>query len=206
MIAFWQEYLERELLVQYSNAKVVLLRPSMSFMVVQTGDSASLIEALPSFKNISHVFLPINDCSNPSIAEGGSHWSLLLISVIDGRAFHYDSLSSANVTEAERATQRMSMILGQKLDFVDLEDSPQQANSSDCGVFVCLTMKHLLLNRLLKTNQDKNASMSMGDRTINAASGRKEILRVIGIYRREGELRRSSSPHGSKSLSPPRVD
>ena len=191
VISFWQEYIEREILRQYTDAKIILLRPSMSFMVMQTNDATTLVEFLPSFKGISHVFLPINDCSNPSIAEGGSHWSLLLISIVDGRAFHYDSLNSANICEAERATAKMAIILGMDLEFKDLDDSPQQANGSDCGVFVCLIMKHLLLTRLLITDQAHKASMSMGGRQVNAATGRKEILRVIEDFRRQGEMKRS---------------
>ena len=193
VIAFWQEFLERELLSQHSNAKIILLRPSMAFLLMQTQDSQIEVaaSALPSFDGVTHIFLPINDCSNASVAEGGSHWSLLLVSAVDGVAFHYDSMNSANGLEAEHATRKMARILKKELRFLDLEDSPQQANSSDCGVFVCLTMKHLLLNRLLTTSKHQQAPMSMGGRTVNAASGRKEILRVIENFRREGERRRS---------------
>lgn len=207
LIAFWEEYLalrctsfretdscrylEREQLTQYPSSHIVLLRPSMAFMLMQTPDPLTLIEALPSFKHTTHIFLPINDAHNPSLAESGSHWSLLLVSVIDGVAFHYDSLTPANYNEANLATQKISQLLNRPLRFVNLDDAPQQENSSDCGVFVCILMRHLLIKRLLSANAREKVSMSMGGKLVDATGGRKEIGRIIETFRKEGERRRS---------------
>lgn len=163
----------------------------MSFMLMQTPDPLTLKEALPNFTKTTHIFLPINDCRNPSLAEGGSHWSLLLVSVVDSIAFHYDSLNSANRNEAAHATSKISHLLGRPLQFLDLQDSPQQQNGSDCGVFVCIQMRYLLLKRLLQAHAREKVSMSMGGSDVNASSGRKEMLRIIEGFRKEGERRRS---------------
>ena len=183
-------YLEREWLSHFKNANIVLLRPSMSFMLMQTPDPRSLKEALPDFSRTTHIFLPINDCRNPSVAEGGSHWSLLLVSVLDGIAFHYDSLNPANLTEAQQVTLKLAQLLGQHLQCINLGDSPQQLNSSDCGVFVCLQMRHLLLKKLLRAHAREKVSMSMGDKMVDAARGRKEMLGIIETKRKEGENRK----------------
>lgn len=100
-------------------------------------------------------------------------------------------MNPSNREDARKATERISKLLGKDLQFVDLTDSPQQENSSDCGVFVCVQMRHLLLRRLLKAGNGEKVSMSMGGRDINAGSGRKEILRIIESFRKEGEKRRS---------------
>ena len=184
-------YLEREFLNQYRSANIVLLRPSMSFMLMQTPDPLTLKEALPDFRRTSHIFLPINDCRNPSVAEGGSHWSLLLVSITDGIAFHYDSLNPANYNEAAHASKKLSQLLGKDLQFIDLADSPQQRNSSDCGVFVCVQMRHLLLKKLLMANSRQKISMTMSGKIVDAGQGRKEMMRIIEERRREGERRRS---------------
>ena len=184
-------FLEREYLKQYKNANIVLLRPSMSFMLMQTRDPLTLKEALPDFTRTTHIFLPINDCRNPSVAEGGSHWSLLLVSVVDGVAFHYDSLQPSNRQEANHATYQLSQLLGRRLQYIDLLDAPQQHNSSDCGVFVCMLMRHLLLKKLLMAHAKEKISMSLGDKAVDAATGRKDILRIIEGFRKEGERRRS---------------
>ncbi|PFH63440.1 hypothetical protein XA68_10031 [Ophiocordyceps unilateralis] len=203
-IAFWEEYLERETLARYPQAHIVLLRPSMTFLLMMEPDQRLVRAALPDFSKVTHVFLPINDNRNVSVAEGGTHWSLLLVSVIDGLAFHYDSLGSANYCEAKQATGKLAEILGQPFRFIHLEDSPQQKNGSDCGVFVCLLMRHLLIKRLLSANAREKVSMSMGGKVVDSHGGRKEMLRIVESLRKEGERRRSSSPHSNKT--PPRIE
>jgi sentrin-specific protease 8 len=163
----------------------------MAFMLMQTANPLSLKSALPDFTRTTHIFLPINDARNVSVAEGGSHWSLLLVSVIDGVAFHYDSLSPSNYNEAKGATMKLGELLGKNLRFVNLEDSPQQENGSDCGVYVCIQMRHLLLKRLLSVNAREKVSMSMGGKLVDAPGGRKEMLAKIEGFRKEGERRRS---------------
>ncbi|KAL8681889.1 MAG: hypothetical protein Q9186_002046 [Xanthomendoza sp. 1 TL-2023] len=163
----------------------------MSFMLIQTPDPLTLRDALPNFAKTTHIFLPINDCRNPSVAEGGSHWSLLLVSIADGVAFHYDSLNPANRDEAITTTKKLGTLLGRRFQFLDLPDSPQQENSSDCGVFVCVQMKHLLLKKLMRADKEQKISMSMGGKHIDAAHGRKAMLEVINGFRKEGESRRS---------------
>jgi sentrin-specific protease 8 len=184
-------YLEREQLSQYPTSHIILLRPSMAFMLMQTPNPLTLKEALPDFSSTTHIFLPINDAHNVSVAEGGSHWSLLLVSIIDGVAFHYDSLSPSNWNEANLATQKLSVLLGKTLRFMNLDDSPQQENGSDCGVYVCIQMRHLLLKRLLSANSKEKISMSMGGKMVDANGGRKEMLKIIEMFRKEGERRRS---------------
>jgi sentrin-specific protease 8 len=190
-IAFWEEYLEREKLSQYPKANIVLLRPSMSFLLMKTQDPLSLKSALPDFAKTTHIFLPINDCRTVDIAEGGSHWSLLLVSIIDGVAFHYDSLSPSNIDEGRLASIKFQQLLGRPLQFVNLNDSPQQENGSDCGVFVCLLMQHLLIQKLLRAHAQDKISMSMRGKDVDAYGGRKEMLRIIEARRKEGERRRS---------------
>ncbi|QIW99885.1 hypothetical protein AMS68_005403 [Peltaster fructicola] len=206
-IAFWQEYLEHEKLNAFPKANIVLLRPSMSFMLMNVDEPLQLKEALPDFKKTTHVFLPVNDNTNVELAEGGSHWSLLLVSIIDGVAFHYDSLSPSNYRCAQKVADHIGRLLGKPLKFVNLDDSPRQENSSDCGVYVCLLMQHLLMSRLLKAHAGHKVSMSMGGKSVDAYGGRKEMVRIIDERRREGERRRSRShsPYPRKSRSPPRI-
>lgn len=127
---------------------------------------------------------------NPTIAEGSSHWSLLLVSKVDGVAFHYDSMIGTNEEHAFKVMRRLADVLGVPLKFIQLNDTPQQDNGSDCGVYVCLFMKHLLLKRLLMVRTNEKVSMSMGGKRIDAREGRKEMLRIIDDRRREG-IRRS---------------
>jgi sentrin-specific protease 8 len=160
-------------------------------MLMKTEDPLSLRSVLPDFKDTTHIFLPVNDARNVEVAEGGSHWSLLLVSIIDGVAFHYDSLTPSNMREARISTNRISQLLGKPLRFINLDDSPQQENGMDCGVYVCLLMQHLLLSRLLRAHAQDKISMSMGGKEVDAHGGRKEMLKIIESRRKEGERRRS---------------
>ncbi|KAJ4154128.1 hypothetical protein LMH87_010591 [Akanthomyces muscarius] len=206
VITFWQEYLERETLPRYPQARICLLRPSMAFLLMRTTDLRHVNNTLPDLAKVTHIFLPINDNHNVGDAEGGSHWSLLLVSVLDGVAFHYDSLGGANYSEGNLTTRKLGQVLGRQLRFVNLEDSPQQENGSDCGVFVCLLMRHLLVKRLLSANAREKVSMSMAGKMVDSHGGRKEMLRIIDNLRKEAERRRSRSSSPFTDKTPPRIE
>ena len=76
---------------------------------------------------------------------------------------------------------------------VDLDDTPQQNNGSDCGVYVCLNMRHLLEKKLLRSRTGEKVNMSLGGKLVDAREGRKEILRVIEDYKKEIKHIRSRS-------------
>jgi len=88
------------------------------------------------------------------------------------------------------AARKFGQLLGKGLRFVDLTDSPQQENSSDCGVFVCIQMRYLLLKKLLTAHAKEKVSMSMSGKHVDAGLGRKEMLKIIEVFRKEGEKRR----------------
>ncbi|KAF2141737.1 uncharacterized protein K452DRAFT_358836 [Aplosporella prunicola CBS 121167] len=189
VIAFWEEYLEHEKLIDFPKAHINLIRPSMSYLLMQTPDPMTVKEALPNLAKTTHIFLPVNDCRNVSEAEGGSHWSLLLVSTVDGVAFHYDSMSDSNDREARIVTQKLATLLNKSFKFVCMEDSPQQDNGSDCGVYVCLLMRYLLLSRLLKADSREKISMGLQGKVVEASQGRKEMVKIIDGFRREGQRR-----------------
>lgn len=205
-VANLTRWLEREVLPKYPQARIVLLRPVISHLLMQTTDLKADASALPDFSKVTHVFLPISDSRDRWNADSGSHWSLLLVSVIDRVAFHYDSLGGSNFSAAKRGVERLSFVLGVSLRFHQLEDTPQQENSKDCGVFVCILMRHLLIKRLLNANSTEKVSMSMAGKMIDSRGGRKEMLRIVESLRKEGERRRSASPFAGSPNDPPRID
>ncbi|KAI0176161.1 cysteine proteinase [Hypoxylon sp. FL1284] len=203
-ISFWEEFMEQEVLTKYPQAKIVLLRPTMTILMMSVKDNAMVRDALPDLRDVTHIFLPINDANNLNQAESGSHWSLLLVSILDGVAFHYDSLNGANNKEAWEATSRLASVLGKELRFHYLRDTPQQENSSDCGVFVCITMRHLLVKRLLSVNAGQKISMSMAGKAIDSYGARKEMLKIVNNLRKEAERRRLTP--STPSDSAPRIE
>lgn len=197
-------WLEREILPKYPQARICLLRPSMTYLLMSHPDPKQLRADLPDMSKVTHVFLPISDAVSRTQPDG-SHWSLLLVSKIDGVAFHYDSLGGANNMDSMRATEQLSKLIGMPLRYQAIPDCPQQQNGNDCGVFVCILMRHLLVKRLLNANAREKVSMSMSNKMIDASGARKEMTNIIQSLRKEGERRRSASPYG-KSDAAPRID
>lgn len=159
----------------------------MSFLLMNTPDPNTLRQALPSFHGVSHIFLPVNDNRNVEVAAGGSHWSLLLVSVVDRAAFHYDSLCDANEYEARLVAKKLAPLLASTdpLHFENMSDSPQQGNGSDCGVFVCMEMEYLLFKKLLRTGTTEHAHMTLARKEFNAFHGRRTILKVVEALRKQ---------------------
>ncbi|TLS26192.1 hypothetical protein PpBr36_05060 [Pyricularia pennisetigena] len=209
-IAFWEEYIEHEILPKYPQARVALMRPVLVALMVQAQRLKDIADALPDFRHETHIFLPISDSINAGRrADTGSHWSLLLVSKLDGVAFHYDSLNDHNDAHARAAVDRLSRHLRQPLRFYRIIDMPQQANSSDCGVFVCILMRHLLVKKLLNANAKEKVAMGLSGKQIDAHGGRKEMIKIIEQLRKEGERRRSTGalPMSFRSgNSPPYID
>jgi sentrin-specific protease 8 len=127
--------------------------------------------ATPSYRSnlITHIFLPLNDDTlNDHSRRGpgtiGGHWSLLVVSLIDNVAFHYDSMRGHNATQADILTRKISEALPvpRQLRFVQMSvsDAPQQSDGSNCGTFVCVIMKHLLTKRLLRADANQKVTMS----------------------------------------------
>lgn len=168
-------------------------------------DPASLRDALPPLQDYTHIFMPINDNKDVTHAEGGSHWTLLLASLIDGKVFHYDSLRPSNYEAARVGAYKLSQVTGIRLELTDFEDAPQQENGSDCGMFVCLNMKELLLKKLLRTERGGRVDMSLRGEKINAHAGRKEMTNIIDDLRRQAIDSRSRSRSRVPSQSPPRI-
>ncbi|KAJ6259885.1 hypothetical protein Dda_5529 [Drechslerella dactyloides] len=206
-IAFWEEYLEHEVLARSDPPPIgiMLLRPSMVFMLRFDPDLSTIRSALPPIAHATHIFLPINDNLNPNVAEGGSHWSLLVVSVADRAAFHYDSLGGANRIHARAVAEKVSAWIGVSLVFRELdEDTPMQTNMTDCGVHVCMNMRHLLVRRLLSTPEGREVNMSLRGKNSVARSGREEMLKIVRGLRRTAE--RSQSPAERGGRSPPRIE
>lgn len=195
VVAFWEEYLEREILIKVpkSKEKIVLLRPSMSSLLMTKQDPLTLKNVFPDFEQKTHAFLPIYKCRPVDVAEDRSHWSLLLVSIVDSVAFHYDSLSPSiysNTEEARLMSSKCGQLLDRKLKFIDLPDSPRQENENDSGVIMCFLMQHLLVFRLLRAHVSDKVSMSTKGMSVDTEGARKEMLRIVEAKRKDGTTRR----------------
>eukprot|EP01064_Diplonema_japonicum_P005839 TRINITY_DN13855_c0_g1_i1.p1 TRINITY_DN13855_c0_g1~~TRINITY_DN13855_c0_g1_i1.p1 ORF type:complete len:385 (+),score=90.43 TRINITY_DN13855_c0_g1_i1:58-1155(+) len=129
-----------EVLQEKTNAagkkKIKFIQPPMS-LLVQHGNDPSVVGDLTG---TDILIAAVNNSSSPECAVSGSHWSLL---VWDGSSWStYDSFNGANDAAAEVLARALHPLVS-KDAFSSISanpnPSPQQRNTSDCGV-------HLLMN------------------------------------------------------------
>jgi sentrin-specific protease 8 len=178
-ISFLYEYLEQTLLKEYKqNGSIVLLRPSMAYLLLHTeGDPALLEEVLPPLKSARFIFLPINDNPDVEAIEGGWHWSLLVVSMLDRKALYYDTLQGANHQVSFDTAKKLAAMFRYGLNFVPVT-TPQQVNYSDCGVLVC-QITAILVRRLIHAKEGDSISLGLKGLALSPYEGRTFMLTTI---------------------------
>lgn len=127
------------------------------------------------------ALFPVNDSESRSHA-GGSHWSLLFLDVKKQTFHHYDSHSQANHRTSQLlATQMADYLKLENSKFVE-EDTPQQTNSYDCGVYV------IIITELLckEYSSSRNASC-ISDITPSDIMAKRTELKEL-VYKLKTEM------------------
>ncbi|KAI8992340.1 hypothetical protein BDB01DRAFT_778072 [Pilobolus umbonatus] len=155
MIEFHMEFLERTFLPK--DAKYLFLRPGIVHLITfAPGDVSQLESALPPYiDQYDVIFIPVND-GRPDIAYSGSHWSLMVYVRAINAFYYYDTLRYNNLRNAELTRNRIYPLLKvSRAPQVIPSTSPQQDNTSDCGVYV-ISMMDYILHQLLKARVGKH--------------------------------------------------
>ena len=141
----------------------------------------------PDFLTCTHIFAPVNDNDELSVGGGGGkHWSLLMISVQDKLALHYDPLKDYNTGPARETMRNLGTVLGTRLIFHIMDDTPTiPHNTYDCGPLVCMWMK-VLIDRLLSTKIEDTVDFHLDDEDchLKIKQERKRILDFIKDLRK----------------------
>lgn len=120
---------------------------------IGTGKPAATKKALKGKASILAQDIVLVPC-NP---DGSKHWFLLLVLPVEKKIIVLDSLAGAFIKPTvERAIRKMWGLLKQLDATLDVgqwsfscnspKDVPQQENAFDCGVFLCLYARSLLLH------------------------------------------------------------
>lgn len=162
-------------LIRASRASIFDNRLTPSFLqtldakgdIVSGGDLTDLC----NLTRQTHIFIPL------STAEPRLHYSLLIVSMLDARAFHYDPLWPKNHELALRVTKQFSDAV--KVLHFHEADTPELQNEygNDSGPYVCIVMRHLLRRLLVPKGQP--VSMDMGSKMVDEEGARLEIMRTI---------------------------
>ncbi|KAH3676081.1 hypothetical protein WICMUC_002378 [Wickerhamomyces mucosus] len=192
-ISFIFEYLERYQLQRFHDDKlisptsIILLRPSMVYLLANTPDPAKNLKGvLPPLESANLIFLPINDNDDVEAVGSGSHWSLVIISLLDRKAMIYDTLDKSNNREAADVIKKIIEYLNndrfneQFFQLEEVEKTPQQLNGSDCGILIS-QITGFLLSRALDLKHLENFYLNFDLNNVNISSidGRIFVMGTI---------------------------
>lgn len=157
ILSFGYEYLTRSLLKDHS--RLLLVDPPVT-QLLKLSDSASASFLLDSLgcKTVDWIFFLVND-SDSRQSAGGSHWTLLVISLMFGRSYHLDPLySKFNFDAASRIAHHVAAYCKKpKLSDVVQLDVVKQQNACDCGLY-CLVFTEQLCSYILDDRSEWQVS------------------------------------------------
>ncbi|XAR60484.1 Ulp1 peptidase [Bertholletia excelsa] len=132
----------------YPSEDILLVPPSIAFWIANCPDTESLKDFLEplnlSYKNLA--IFPVNNNTDVTDAEGGSHWSLLAFERRTNTFVHHDSFGGLNSGHAKRLYRALLGHMGifntaSTCKYVECPSTPQQVNGYDCGLYVAAIAK-----------------------------------------------------------------
>ncbi|XP_031252138.1 NEDD8-specific protease 1-like [Pistacia vera] len=169
---------------------ILLVPPSIAFWLMNCPDATSLKDFIEPLKlhEKKLVIFPVNDNDDVSIAEGGSHWSLLAYERNANVFVHHDSNHGMNKMRGKQLFKAVVGFIGDSTSvstakYLECSDSPQQTNGFDCGVYVTAIARVLCCWYDSSEHKDKDdmwfSSVKERITPSAVAETRKEILQLI---------------------------
>lgn len=174
IISFYFEFLEK--VVFCNNHSFLFVSPEVTQCIKVSSQSqlAIFLDPLVQNQNREFIFFAVND-HDVLESSGGTHWSLLVVSIPEMMLFHFDSNQSnfdnARVLGYKVATYFSFPLTGSVENALCL----QQSNGYDCGIHVICNTEHLAHHASFY-QQIKNYPQ-LKPESINTK--RSEILRII---------------------------
>ncbi|KAK6144462.1 hypothetical protein DH2020_021282 [Rehmannia glutinosa] len=121
----------------YPSEDILLVPPSIAFWIKECPDSASLKDFVEPLRLSQRklIIFPINDNADVSMAEGGSHWSLLAFERNANVFVHHDSSEGFNSVHSKRVYRSVVSYVASDAKYIDCS-TPRQVNGYDCGLYV----------------------------------------------------------------------
>ncbi|CAF4186237.1 unnamed protein product, partial [Rotaria sp. Silwood2] len=118
----------------------VLVTPPVVQLLKMSDDlfAEQLLQSI-DFLEKKFLILPINNNTHVTVF-GGSHWSLLILSIQEKTLYHCDSMSLSNYHTAKEVQQKFQAFFHDDVTLINCR-SPQQKNDFDCGLYVIVIVE-----------------------------------------------------------------
>lgn len=144
IIDFYFSYIS----LSYPSEDISLISPSIAFWIANCPDIESLkdfVTPLNLYKK-KIILFPINNNNDMSMAEGGTHWSLLVYERESNLFVHHDSCNELNADSAKNLYRAVAGYVGDadtvsSCNYSECQKSPQQKNGYDCGLYTLAIAK-----------------------------------------------------------------
>lgn len=184
VIEFYFSYLS----TIHQSHEILLVPPSIAFWITNCPDPENLKDFLAplNLPGRKVVIFPVNNNDDVSVAEGGSHWSLLAYERSANVFIHHDSNGGMNKRHAMQLYNTVAIYMGDPSSasnskYVECASSPQQVNGYDCGVYVTAIAK--VICNWYKTKEFTDGLwISVAEEQVNPSAVsqmRREILEMI---------------------------
>ncbi len=193
VIHFYLEYLRyykfhehTEEIEVISPAVVQCLKISSSLRVL-----ANMVAPL-KLPNKKVVVLPINNASRQSPCNGGTHWSILLLTSVDGHFYHFDSVGTNRGSAKTVAGKLQRQLCFSNPRLMHL-GSATQDNSWDCGLFALMNAERAIQHLL----QGGEGSTLTPAKKSDVSKMREHVLQVIRDVSKEQQQMEDDDPDES---------
>lgn len=104
ILCFYFEYLEK--VVHINEHKLLFVRPGVAhcIQILDEKEAETFLDPL-EIRNKELIFFPINDASENN---DGTHWSLLVLSLLEKKFYYFDSIKKTNYESAEILKSKLS--------------------------------------------------------------------------------------------------
>lgn len=175
VISFYFEFLEKD--VFPANKSVLFISPEVTQCIKLSPQSelTTFLDPLVLNHNREFIFFAVND--NDIIeSTGGTHWSLLVLSVPEMMVFHFDSSNRSNLKQACELGFKVAKYFSFPLTgSIESVPSLQQTNGYDCGIHVLCNVEQLA-NHAIHYKRIKTCPRLPPE---SVGMKRKEILSII---------------------------
>jgi len=141
IITFAFEYLQYESQFTKNNQNLfVFVTPPVVQLLKMSDDlfAEQLLQSIDFCKK-EFLILPINNNKQVTIF-GGTHWSLLILSIQEKILYHFDSSLLANDRTAKEIQKKFEIFFHENIQLIN-SHCPQQQNGSDCGLYVIVIVE-----------------------------------------------------------------